>query len=56
LKAGLSSTDSPRALISSANVFGSLTQDGSNPQRTSAKRRLPFSIRTIAIGWVGAML
>ena len=55
-KAGFSAADSPRALISSVKVLGSLTQDGSRPQRTSAKCRLPSTRCTIAIGCVGAIL
>ena len=54
--AGFSAADSPRALISSVKVFGSLTQDGSSPQRTSANWRLPSTSRTMAIGCVGATL
>ncbi len=55
-KAGLSSTDSPRALISSENARGSFTQAGISPQRTSANCRLPSAMRTIGTGWVGATL
>jgi hypothetical protein len=55
-KAGLSSTDSPRALTSGEKVRGSFTQEGRNPQRTSANARLPSSSRTMGIGWVGATL
>jgi hypothetical protein len=54
--AGLSSTDSARALISRLNPRGSLTQPGINPQRTRAKLRRPLSRRTTGIGWVGAIL
>ena len=38
-KAGLSFTDSPRALMSSEKSCGSLTQAGISPQRTSANCR-----------------
>ena len=55
-KAGFSSTDSPRALISSEKARGSFTQDGISPQRTSANSRLPSTTRTIGTGWVGATL
>jgi hypothetical protein len=54
--AGLSSTDSPRALMRSGNVFGSFTHDGSKPQRISVKERLPLTRRTIGTGCVGATL
>jgi hypothetical protein len=55
-KAGFSSSDSLRALTRSENVLGSITQPGSNPQRISAKARLPSVSRTSGIGWVGATL
>ena len=54
--AGLSSTDSPRALIRSEKARGSFTQAGIRPQRTRAKLRRPSSRRTIGTGWVGATL
>src|SRR5215468_1377409 len=54
LKAGLSMTDSPRALMTKVKSLGSFTQDGSGPQRTSANCRLPSIRQTIAIGCVGA--
>jgi hypothetical protein len=55
-KAGLSLTDSARALISSENARGSFTHGGISPQRTSANWRLPSTTRTIGIGCVGATL
>ena len=45
--AGLSLTDSARALMSSVNLRGSLTQGGIRPQRTSANCRRPSARRTI---------
>ena len=42
--------------INSVKAFGSFTQDGSSPQRTSANWRLPSNSRTMAIGCVGATL
>jgi hypothetical protein len=56
LKAGFSLTDSARALITSEKSFGSLTQAGMSPQRTSANCRSPSANRTIGTGWVGATL
>ena len=56
LNEGLSSTESLRACRISENVFGSFTQDGISPQRTSANWRWPSCSRTIGIGWVGATL
>jgi hypothetical protein len=54
--AGLSFTDSERALMSKLNVRGSLTQGGISPHRTSANCRFPSARRTIGTGWVGATL
>ena len=54
--AGLSLTDSARALMSSVKAFGSLAQAGIKPQRTRANWRSPSTIRTIGTGWVGATL
>ena len=54
--AGLSLTDSPRALTSSEKSRGSFTQAGISPQRTSANWRLPSTSRTIGTGCVGATL
>ena len=56
LNDGLSSTESLRACSSSENAFGSFTQAGIRPQRTSANCRLPSNSRTIGIGCVGATL
>jgi hypothetical protein len=42
--------------MSRLNAAGSFTQDGSRPQRISAKCRLPSISRTTGIGCVGAML
>ncbi len=55
-KAGLLAADSIRALMSSGNSRGSLTQTGTSPHRNSAGA-LPFGVtRTARIGWVGAIL
>ena len=54
LKEGFSITVSPRALMSGLPGFTSFTQEGMKPQRTSAKWRWPFSIRTTPMGWPGA--
>ena len=45
-KAGLSSTLSPRALMTSEKPRGSFTQPEISPQRTSAKWRAPSHNRT----------
>ena len=54
--AGLSLMVSERALIRSVILRGSLTQDGTSPQRINLKCRVPFSMITTGTGCVGAML
>src|SRR5215467_7030875 len=56
LNAGFSLAVSERALIRSVILRGSLTQDGTSPQRMSLNRRAPFSTITTGTGCVGAIL